>query len=126
VLVSPAIVLLAFAVLFLAVVILFREEIRKVIGFILAGFGLLFLWSLVRESWVIWLPGVVFISVLLAYAGQTMRKRQQATAPKPGQTPEQLALTRLKDLWEHGELDDAAYHQGLRDILGAEPDSVPR
>lgn len=124
VLISSAIVLLAFAVLFLAVAILFREEIRKVIGFIVAGIGVLFLWNLVQDSLVLWL-GVGGLVLLVGYfANRKERERQQATAPKPGQSPAQLAVARLKYQWEHGEIDDEGYNQGLRDILRAYPDSA--
>lgn len=80
----------------------------------------------VLDTWMFWLPVAIFMSVILIYAARTMHARQQATAPKPGHTPAQLALTRLKDQWDHGEIDDATYQQGRQAILGFQQDSGTR
>lgn len=108
--------LVALAILVLAAVILFRDEIRFVIGaMILAGIAT-WVWYEIRSGWPVWLLIGLLTAVVTVFGGQQEWARRQAVAAQ-GQTRFDLELAQLKDQWDHGELTDEQYQQARTALM---------
>lgn len=108
--------LVALAILVLAAVILFREEIRFMIGAVLLAGLATWVWYEIRTGWPIWLIIGLLAAVVTVFGGQRELARRQAVRSQ-GRTQFDMELAQLNDQWDHGELTDEQYWQARATLM---------